>query len=291
MPLYTPSTGGIDMATEYTNTQPASPSKGLTLFTRDKARRLPAFVGPSGQDSSLQPGMFANRITRVNAINNTGTPTTDGIAITATQTASGVQNATTNFYTAMVRNRYSTTTTASTGGGLRSTTAQWFLSSTTGLGGFFFVCRFGIQAVSAATQTRWFVGMSTTAGGALSATTDPTALLSLVGFGANAADTNMRFIQNDATGTATSVDLGANFPAKTTSTYFYEVRMFAAAAAGLNLTWSATRLNDSLYAEGTATTDLPALNALLAAHINIGNGTTAALSTIDFQSLYIETDN
>lgn len=279
------------MATEYSNTQPASPTKGLTLFTRDKARRLPAFVGPTGQDSSLQPGLFANRIARYSAINNSTGTTVDGLAVTALGTATGVQNAGTSFYSGMVRTRLATGTTASTGAGIRSSTGQWFMSSTAGLGGFFFVSRFGIQAVASATTTRWFVGLSATSGAALSPTTDPTALLSLVGFGANAADTNMRFIQNDATGTAASIDLGANFPAKTTSTYFYEVRLFAAAGAGLNLTWSVTRLNDSLYAEGTATTDLPALNTVMSAHINIGNGTTAANSTVDIQSLYVETDN
>jgi hypothetical protein len=289
MPLYTPATGGIDMATEYGATQPASPTKGLTLFTRSKARRLAAMVGPSGQDTSLQPGLFANRVARMNAGNNTA-QTLDGLAIASVQTPTNLAIATTNFYSAMVRNRWSSSTTASTAGGVRSATGQWFLSSTAGLGGFFFVCRFGIAVVPSSTQTQWFVGLSTTTA-ALSATANPTSLLNLVGFGADLTHTTIRFIQNAGTGTATSVDLGANFPAKTAATYFYEVRLFAAAGAGQSLTWAATRLNDGLYAEGTATTNLPAINTLMAAQLNIGNGSQAAAASIDVGNLYIETDN
>lgn len=289
MPLYTPSTGGIDMATEYTSTQPASPTKGLTLFTRSKARRLPAVVGPSGQDTSLQPGLFANRVARVNAVNGAA-PTVDGIGISTTTSVTTVTNATTNFYTSMVRSRYQSSTTASTAGGFRSSNAQWFTSSTANLGGFFFVARFGVALVPSSTQTQWFIGLSSTTG-ALSATANPTSLFNLIGFGADLTHTTIRFIQNAGTGTATSVDLGANFPSKTAATYFYEVRMFAAAGAGQTLTWSATRLNDSLYAEGTATTSLPALGTALALQVNIGNGTQAAAAGLDIQSIYIETDN
>src|SRR3954447_24690458 len=138
MPLYpgaqTAAGGGTDMATEYRGTQPASPATGLTLFTRFKARRLPAIVGPSGQDTSLQPGLFANRVARMNAVNN-AVPTYDGLSIAAVNTQTHLAIATTNFYTAMVRNRWSTSTTSSSGGGVRSANAQWFMSSTAALGG------------------------------------------------------------------------------------------------------------------------------------------------------------
>jgi hypothetical protein len=289
MPLYTPATGGgPDMATEYTSTQPASPTRGLTLFTRMKARRLPAIVGPSGQDTSLQPGLFANRVARMNSVNAT-TPTYDGLALANVTSPAAVTIATTNFYSAMVRSRWSSSTTASTSGGYRTSAGQWFMSSTAGLGGFFFVCRFGIAVVPSSTQTQWFVGLSTSTS-QLSATANPTSLLNLIGFGSDLTGTTIRFIQN-AGGTATTVDLGANFPSKTAATYFYEVRMFSAAGAGQSVTWSATRLNDGLYAEGTATTNLPAVNTLMATHANIGNGSQAAAASIDIQSLYIETDN
>lgn len=296
MPMFNPpSSGGAAegvLSTDYTTTQPATPTSGGILFTRHRARRLPAYVGPAGLDTALQPALFSNRVARLNAVNNATSPTLDGLAINATQTATAVSLATTNFYTSMARLRYSTTTTASSGGGLRSSSGQWFLSSTTNLGGFFFVARFGIAVVPSSTQTQWFVGLSATTGGALSATANPTSLLSLMGFGSDLTHTTMRFLNNDATGTATSVDLGANFPSKTAAANFYEVRMFAPSGAGQTLYWSAQRLNDGAFVQGgPVTTDLPALNALLALQVNIGNGTQSSAASIDVQSLYVETDN
>jgi hypothetical protein len=280
------------MSVDYTTTQPATPTTGGVLFTRNRARRLPAYVGPSGLDTSLQPAIFANRVARLNAVNNSTSPSTDGLAFNAVGTAGAVALATTNFYSAMTRARYSSSATASTAGGIRSSSGQWFLSSTANLGGFFFVARFGLAVVPSSTQTQWFVGLSTTTGGALSATANPTSLFSLVGFGSDLTHTTMRFLSNDTTGTATSVDLGANFPSKTAATYFYEVRLFAPSGAGQSVYWSAQRLNDGAIAQGgPVTTDLPALNTLMALQINMGNGTQAAAASIDVQSVYIETDN
>lgn len=298
MPIFGPpaAAGGSgnpgDLTTDYDTTQPTTPTTGVRLFSRWRARRMLAFVGPTGLDTSVQPAIFANRIARINAIAGTATPSFDGIAVT--NAVSGPTSQTpapgTSFYGGMVRARYSTSTTASTANGPRSSAGQWFFSSSANLGGFFFVCRFGI-AVASATQTRWFVGLSTTTA-ALSATTETTALTNLVGFGANAADTNMRFLTNDGTGTATSVDLGATFPAKTAATYFYEVRLFSASGSGQTLYWSAQRINDGASTQGgPVTTDLPAVNTIMAAHVNISNGTQAAAASIDLQSLYIETDN
>src|SRR3954452_2755623 len=293
MPLYTPATGGTDMATEYTDTAPATPTRGLVIFTRRRSRRLPAAVGPSGLDTILQPALFSNRISRWNAINNSTTTSVDSMAVTTAGTGTGVANAGSSFFNGMVRERWSTGTTAGTVAGMRAATNQWFLSSTANLGGVFMVARLGVQAVSSTTQARWFVGMSSSTANLAVATTDPTAMTNLFGFGANAADTNMRFLSNDGTGTATSVDLGANFPAKTAATWFYQFEVFAPSGAGLNVQWAVVRLNDGLVAMSSTpvTTDLPAVSTMLASHIAIGNGTSAASSTFDIQNLYMESDN
>lgn len=278
----------LDLSTEYTTTQPATPATGITLFARAKARRLPAVVGPSGLDTSLQPSLFTNRIARLNVINNTATPSFDGLAVSNVNAPSAVAISTGSFYAMMAKSRYPTLATAANlGGGFRSSSAQWFLSTMTNGGGFFFVARFGIAAVQ--TGYRGFVGLSATTA-ALSPSVDPTTLFNLIGFGWNAADSNLRFIQNDGTGTATSVDLGANF-SNAAATNFYEVRLFAPSGAGQSVQWCATRLADGAYASGTATSDLPALNTLLAAHFHITNGSVAAVASMDVQSLYIETDN
>jgi hypothetical protein len=273
---------------DYVTTTPATPATGLTLFTRFRARRLPSFLGPLGQDSQLQPALFSNRIARWNAVNGATAPSIDGLAVTAVGTAAAQSVAATNFYTGRVRMRYSSTTTAGAAAGIRSTTAQWFLSSTPNEGGFFFVARVGLGVITA--TNRVFVGLSTTAA-ALAAGTNPSAFLSMIGFGCDSTHTTLRFMCNDASGTATMVDLGANFPSQTAATQFYEFRLFAPSGGGQRVFWSAHRLNDGAVVSGEVTADLPALNALLAAHIHHSNGTTAAAASIDIQSLYIESDN
>lgn len=278
------------LTTEYVSTQPANPASGLTVFTRDRARRLPAFVGPTGQDSQLQPALFSNRVATLQAVNNSATQQLLGLTVTNIATPTAVANAGTNFYTSMVRQRYTTSATAGTGAGTRSASAQWMMSSTANKGGFFFVCRFGLG--TAATGTRGFIGLSTTTG-ALSPTTDPaTSFLNCIGFAWNAADTQMRFINNDGSGVPVSTSLGSNFPTNVAATYFYEVRIFIPSGVVGTVYWSAHRLNDGIIATGaTGFTDLPAADTLMSAHVHYSNGTLAAAHSIDLQSLYIETDN
>jgi hypothetical protein len=276
------------LVTDYVDTSPGNPVTGLTVFARHRARRLLCMMGPSGQDSQIQPAFFSNRIARWSGVNNTTAPILDGLAVTNVGTPTAIANATTNFYASMVRQRFTSAATAASAAGTRSASAQWFLTNTANAGGFFFVCRFGLGAISA--TNRVFVGLSTTTA-ALAAATNPSALLSLVGFGCDSTHTTFRFMCNDASGTATLVDLGANFPCQTAATNFYEFRLFAPSGGGSNVYWSAQRLNDGIVVQGQATTDLPALDTLLAAHVHHSNGTTASAVSVDLQSLYIETDN
>lgn len=294
-----PSAGGgggtsgaqFDLTTDYSTTKPAAPATGVNIFARHKARRLLAMQGPNGLDTPVQPGIFNNRISLWSAVNNVAAPSVwGGAALTVTGTNALVPVTATNFYAAQVRSRYSTTATAGVAAGARTPTAQWHLSSTANKGGFFFVCRFGLNAATA--TNRIFIGLSTTTA-ALSATVDPTTLFNLVGFGCNSAHSTFRFISNAASGTANAVDMGANFPCQATAAgvNFYEARLFAPAGGGANVYYSIERLNDGVVAQGQVTTQLPALDTLMSAHIHHSNGTTAAIASTDLQTLYIENDN
>lgn len=279
----------LKLTTDYSTTTPAAPATGLRFFSRHRGRRLPAFIGPNGQDSQLQPAIFTNRIARVNTVNAVATPQFDGIAVTNIAAPTAVTMATTNFYTAMTRHRYASIATAGNAAGFRSANAQWFTSATANMGGVFMVCRFGLNAITA--TNRIFIGFSTTTA-ALAAATNPSALLNMFGFAADSAHTTFRFMNNAGAGTATAVDLGANFPAQTAATYFYEFRIFIPSGSGNTLYWAAIRLNDGVVVQGgPITTNLPAVGSLLAFHFHHSNGTTATAVTTDLQSLYIETDN
>jgi len=283
-----PASRTYNVTQDYIVGTPLSPPSGLTVFSRNRARRIPAFVGPTGQDSVLQPALFSNRISRLTALNSVALPETDALAvINLPTTPTAIATASTNFYTGLVRTRYTSAATAGSSAEVRSTTAQWFRSATPNSGGFFFVARFGLGAATA--TNRIFAGLST--GAVLLPNADPTALLNSVGFATNTGRSNMYFMTNDGTGAATAVDLGVNFPTTVASTYFYEVRLFAPSGDTTSIYWSATRLNDGITANGTATTDLPTVGTLMSAHIWHNNGTTATAVSLDVQSMYIETDN
>lgn len=286
-------TSGVaySLTQEYTNTQPATPATGITLFSQSRGRRLPAWVGPAGQNTTIQPSFAYNRVSRMGALNGSATVSTDNLAITAVGAgAAAVTTTTANLFSSVVRTSYATTaTTAGSACGFRvSGSLSYFLSNTANMGGFHYVARCGIGTSTAG--SRGFVGLSAT-GVALSGTVEPTTLLNLVGFGHSSTSTNWYFMSNGASGTATTVDLGANFPAKTSATDFFEFSLYVPSGKGTAVYWAARRLNDNAFVSGVATATLPALDTVMQGHIHYTNGTTAQTAAVHIQSLYIETDN
>jgi hypothetical protein len=290
MPLYTPSGAAGDLPTDYIDTTPTAPTTGVRQFSRFRARRILAWIGPSGQDTRIQPSLFSNRTHLWMAVNNTTTGNGWGHAVTVASgggtTATAVANASTNFYTSMVRMRVATTTTAGTFAEVRNNTAQWFLSNTANMGGFHFVARFGLNVT--ATVQRVFVGL--TASTAAMTNVAPTTLVNSLGFGVDSGNTTFRFY-NNAAGTGTATDLGANFPSGTAATYFYEATIFAPAGNAGTVYYSLQRLNDGLVTNGTVTTNLPAVATMLTWHAFQTNNTSATATSLDLQSVYLETDN
>lgn len=296
MPIWgpPPSGGGsaaeLAATTDYVDTQPTSPTTGIKLFSRNRARRVPSFVGPTGQDSRIQPSLFSNRSLLWMANNNTTTGNGWGFSVTTSSggatTATQVAAASTNFYTSMTRLRFATTATAGSTATLRNGNAQWFLSSTPNMGGFYMVMRFGINAWQ--NSSRLFFGFN--ASTATMTNVDPSTLQNIIGFVVDSGATNFRFV-NNGTGTAGQVNLGTNFVTNTNATNFYEASIFAPSGGGSNVYWSMQRLNDGVVTGGNTTASLPALGTLLNWHAWMSNGTTAAIASFDLQSVYVETDN
>ncbi len=67
---------------------------------------IPAFMGPSGLDSSLQPHFGRNKISFVQPQGNGTVLTSNGLTLTATGTATAANVATTNIHTYMRRLDY-----------------------------------------------------------------------------------------------------------------------------------------------------------------------------------------
>jgi hypothetical protein len=271
-----------DMAT------PSLPSGAVVMFGRSVAGRiLPAFVGPSGLDSILQPSFARNKIGIWMPIGNATTvPLANGIAApTGTGTARNV--ATTNLFTSMRRIGYVSAGTAGSSNGGRLAVLQFWRGNGPGLGGFTLIVRFGVSDAATVANARMFVGMCASTG--VLANAEPDTFTNIIGVGCKAGETTLSMYHNDGAGTATPIALGANFPSQTLSTDAYELALFCP-PNGANVQYRVERLNTAHVATGTITTDLPANTQLLAPQLWRNNGATALAVGIDLMGLYIETD-
>jgi len=274
---------------------PALPEAGtVRLFARSVGgRMLPAYIGPSGLDSALQPLIASNKIAWANPNGNSTGIGLMGIAITATGTATAANVATTNIHTAMRRLEYAVTTAAATAvAGFRSGVNQYHIGDANApFGGFFTVCRFGPSRGQAANATRrGFVGM--TSNTSPPTDVDPSATAAwanLIGVGHDAADANWQIMHRTGTGTTTKIDTGIP-KAYNDTTEMFEVAIFTAPTGTPSVTVQLRRLSDDLTFTHTITSNLPAATTLLGFQAYNSVGGTSSVIGISLGSLYLETD-
>lgn len=235
-----------------------------SLNTADRVYTFPDSTGTLALTTDIPFNSLVPRLTGhesfrgVEYANNSTTETTfGGITIATTASAAARSVATTNFATRQIRKGF-TASVVSSGRytGTRGSALLWYVT-----GGFKYVCDFYISDTAYASGCRQFYGM-------MGQTTDLTysdvtlvdTMVNIIGVGSDSADTNLQIFHNDATGTATKIDLGANFPAN------------RSAGAALTTMYSVTIYNDNnssdvLYqvtnnetgdsVEGTISTNLP----------------------------------
>ena len=257
-------------------------------------RVIPAAMGPSGMDYTLQPSMWRQNIglwrppgnsTTVPGVFGMNAPTVVGAAV-----ARNV--ATTNALTRAKRLGYVTAATAGTLVQQYATAAQYTLGTGANIGGFFYSARFGVSDTTLQSVARTFVGMSSSVAAATNV--DPATLTNSIGIGHNAADTTWYIYYGGSTA-QTRISLGANFPINLTDiiditlwsppnqngvVYYHVTRISAAAQYDVG----------GVLGPGTAGVTLPANTTLLAPRAWRCNNTAAAVVGLDFISLYLETD-
>lgn len=132
-------------------------------------------------------------------------------------------------------------------------------------------------------NTRGFLGLSATTG-ALGTTFNPGAAVNLVGFGWSTSETTMRFLRNDGAGTPTATNLGANF---STTTAGIVLDLFMWNPPGSSTVYYAIESRSTgNVAIGSVSSDLPA--GILAPHLHLNNGGTAAACVFDMGFMQIE---
>lgn len=268
---------------------PATPAAGsLVLFARTIGNgALPAYIDQSGNSGSLQPFFGRNKIGLWAPIGSSSSAVA-GLGVNAPSTtgsmvARDVQ--TTNFFSAAVRSGYSSAATAGSSAGPRLDKLQYWRGNGAGLGGFRIVLVYGCSDAATVSGARSFAGLtgSTTAIGNL----NPSTLTNIIGVGTDSSETTLSLMYNDASGSATKVSLGANFPDHTLSTDLYELILTAgpnASEVGVQL----TRMNTGDVFNTTISTDLPANTQLLAPQVWRNNGATALSVAVDLVSGYFE---
>jgi hypothetical protein len=287
--------GGSSDPLDLTDDTPGLPPPAtVRLFRRQIAgRQFPAFVGPSGLDSALQPLLARNKVGYWNPPGNaTGVPGIFGFSppVVTGFTARARNVAATNLFTRMRRLGYETAATVGAVGQWRVGVYQYTVGdSGTGLGGFTYIIRFGISDAAEVAGARMFIGMRTTF---TPSNVEPSTLTNCIGVGHGADDTNLKLFYGGSSA-QTPIDLGADFPSNTRSTDVYELALYSRPTSG-DVNYEVRRLNTGDVATGTITnsgaTVLPTNATLLAPWGYRTNNATALAVGLDVMSAYIETD-
>lgn len=273
----------------FSTTEPSIPASGnMLLYGKNTAgRMLPKFVGPSGVDSALQPGIWANGMDIILPASSTAFSAIGTATFTAVGTVSHPAIAAGSLRASTRRAIITSAATANSASELRVAATRCWRGDAAGLGGFFLAIRFGCS--SAVAGQRLIVGL-TSSTSATATTQSPSSLTSCVFVGNDAGDANLQIMHNDASGTCTKVDLGANFPVPSSANNaMYELILFAA-PNGSTIGWRVQRLDVAQINAGTISTDLPPSTTFLAPHVYVNNNAVASAVILDFYRYYLETD-
>lgn len=266
---------------------PTAPASGnVRIFPKSQGGRImPAFMGPSGLDSVLQPHLAKNGW-GIWKPTFTGTTVTaiGGPALTATGTATSAPWSATSLHTRTQRVDYLVTTAATTAvAGYRVASATWRLSD-----GFHFIFRTCPATGSTVGTRRCFIGMQASTG----APTDvnPSTLLNIIGVGYDSADVNWQVMTNSGTGAATKTDTGIVRPSADRQT-MYSIMVFAPPGGA----WVGIRIVDestgATYESAQLTADIPATTQTLCPNCYTSVGGTSSVVGLTFGGMWFDTDN
>jgi hypothetical protein len=207
-------------------------------------------------------------------------------ALTATGTGTTRAVATANLLVRMTRLGYVSAAAAGSLAGAREAVAKYTVGAGGLLGGFFSRFRFGVSDAAAVAGARMFVGFQASTGAPTNV--EPSLLQNSIGVVQLSTSSNLHmYVAGPSAGTP--IDLGANFPANTSSADAYELALFAPAAGGV-VHYRVARLNTNHVAQGSVTTNLPLGTLLLAIQAWRTNNATALAVGLDLCGLYVETD-
>lgn len=282
------SIGGGDLVLAE-NTSPTTPSANtVKVFAQPIAgRELIAGLSSVGRAYSYQPHMGRSKygIWMING--GSISLTAEGIgAANATGTVTTRTPTLTGFVSSLRRVGFVTATTANAPAGWRLGATWFWRGDDTNRGGFHYITRFVPSNATTTLSGRYFIGMNGTNTG--TAATEPSNWVNIIGMGCNSGSANFSIMHNDASGAATTIDLGSNFSAVSSSVDVYELALYCP-PSGSSVEWRVENFTKNAVTTGSITTNLPAstqgLNLL--GYTETGGAVAVALDLI---SMYIETE-
>lgn len=237
---------------------------------------------------ALEAAFQTGNISRWAAVGGTTGSTLSGAGTAvAAGTATARTPATTSLFTSVRRLGYVSATSAGSSAGITPHNNQVFhRGNAAGQGGFRARFRFGSSDPATVANARCFAGLTnlaTTIGNV-----EPSSLVNCIGVAADAGDANLSIMHNDASGAATEIALGANFPALTLSVDWYDLLLIGPPNAAY-VDYILHRMNTGDLAQGRITTDLPALTNFICPQVWRNNGATALACAVDVGFIQIIT--
>lgn len=280
-------------------TSPSAPAAdSIKIFCKELANRaLPAFIGPTGVDATLQPHIGRNKVMSAIPVNASPNLSQIGVALSAVaasgSTATAASVTTASLHTQMTRMDYLTTTASTSAiAGFKTNAANtFFRGAAAGQGGFHMIARVAPATGGTVSTRRFFCGMCGTAGGTNSTDAQPSSLLNIIGAGYDSADTTWQLLFNDGTGAATKVSTGITRPS-TDRPSPVEISVFCP-PNGSTVYAELIDLATGAHFMSSQSVDIPAATTLLSprGYHSVGAPATGSVVGFTLFGLYVETDN
>lgn len=280
---------------------PATPAaNNFNLFGKKlgNTRIMPASIGPSGMDYTLQPSQWRQKVGMFN-VSTAAVAGVFGASFTVVGTVAARTLASTSLFTRMRRLGY--TSTAATAGSLwsiRNGTVQFSTGNGAGLGGFFQSIRFAVTDAAVVAGARMFLGVSATT--TAPTNVEPSTLLNCFGVGQLSTDATQLYLFYGGSAAQTAVALGTGFPciqatAGINNGIPYDFMIWCPPNSIGVINWQLDRIDTGTSTAGTITpvtqgVQTPANTTMLNTWMYRTNNATALAVGIDIINIYTETD-
>lgn len=280
-------------------TDPSAPSSGiLRTYAKSVAGRVvPKWTPPSGVDTPFQAALWGNNV--VMYLPNTGTTAGLNLGTPWSVTTTVAHPAPTAGIWTQCKRTTSTnvvTTQNQTLGvsSIVSTAAQFWRGNSSGLGGFFFFARFGIETLTAGSPnaTRLFVGLHSGTTNILASDTVPA--ISAIGLWHDTTDgaNVINLLTKDGT-TATKNTLSGSPTTPYQTGQAYDFYLYAKPNDSV-IYYRLDNFNlDTTLCDSSISTTIPLNTAFMGPVVGMSNGTantTASTVGIGINRIYIESD-